>query len=1124
MSLRIKISWLRNIAKGILILAGLGLMGFVGYNVYTSVVNRPNKVRVSNITDSSVTVSWVTSSPTRGVVYYSEKDMFVPYVLSFLGSKVGYDDRDWAVAQKKCVDAYNEVLRTQTDGSMPEYDCENLTVNQYGNYYVHHVTLRNLDESKEYFFRVSDVLLSWNFGSVNKVTTENDYPLTSSFSFKTSALLTEVPKPNLAYGKVYGIQRNSAGFLEDKPSNDSIVFSTVNLNDFESQLVSTVTNEQGGWTYDKSNFRNTEGNLVGGLTDGSMKVCVQFENGKPRECTNVGDLENDTVLDTLMGNSEEDLGVIRSSVLGVVSKLFAEEDCKLGSKGPARCDAKSCYVCENNGNGGTGWVLKTGETCPKPLACANEYLRPEEVIINGKVYHKDDPAVKEAKAKGKAKSVVNPSRTDQKAKDARCNYGTCSECSQSLCNTNKNGCEWKTNKCEASASQKTDLQNDVKICSSYSSENECPSVGCVWEKERCMTKKPSVITPGIPPVTPNGCGPEGQCKKLGTGDVKVCRQNVWMTFDYPTCEDYKVQSQIQSKGNWYIVDEEIKDLLPREGICVGNAFGNYFVPDGKSTGIVFDEDNMFFCIAKIKDYIEENLIINDSDLKEKLKLLANKECLARDINGRSYSIMKCGEVTDTYDAVGSLDVMYTEGNSKKLFTKENDGLTKLNTEYIFTEKVNNSNLNYIVCGDDVVNIDSGGCKDKIKTVQEGIQQGDLTYVLDPDTKSLNVTPAFAASSLGIDDLNKKLGISSGDLKSIINYDSKTGKSSWNKGYVCNDKIYCCNSDGKLCDKKGVDVTSGCKDGWKIQKQTKACTSTQTIDNENNGNLIASAVLGTTTTQKTTTSNSEISSRQLTLDKDGFWNINGEDFYLESGKKYYVAFDINQNGKYDPLVDPLMLKDDIKIGKNKEAQTLNLSKGINIISFNFVGSISEKDEFTAKKLMEFVNSKEIVISRMTRFEGGKWNGGLKATKVGGEISGNDFPLSPGSGYLVISEQNTTLQIPGKKLLSSIPLVFGRGWNLLSLNGYTKAYTAKSLIQSVNTDLKDINADNVTWWPTSKGKYEGLQITKGTEYGFDFPLYGSNGYFVRITKIDGNSASCKFLIWNPGGELNGQCVTK
>ena len=75
----------------------------------------------------------------------------------------------------------------------------------------------------------------------------------------------------------------------------------------------------------------------------------------------------------------------------------------------------------------------------------------------------------------------------------------------------------------------------------------------------------------------------------------------------------------------------------------------------------------------------------------------------------------------------------------------------------------------------------------------------------------------------------------------------------------------------------------------------------------------------------------------------------------------------------------------------------------------------------------------------------------------------------------------------------------------------------MINSVNS-IEGLKANNVTYWPTSKGMYQGFQLSEGQEYGQDFPISKDLGYFVRINEI---REDCRSIWWNPDGEGNGKC---
>ena len=221
---------------------------------------------------------------------------------------------------------------------------------------------------------------------------------------------------------------------------------------------------------------------------------------------------------------------------------------------------------------------------------------------------------------------------------------------------------------------------------------------------------------------------------------------------------------------------------------------------------------------------------------------------------------------------------------------------------------------------------------------------------------------------------------------------------------------------------------------------------------------------------------------------------------------------------DELID--LTSEDIIVEKISSNFKLNLKRGINIVSFPAILSSDGSKPMTAGELLKLLNFNGNFIKSISYFEGGKWVSGIGVNESDfSKFIGNDFTLVLGRGYLLQSNFDFSMDIPALNIKSSIPVALSSGWNLVGVNGYTTTYTAKSFIDSINS-VGGLTADNVTWWPTSKGKYEGLQVSDGTTYGFDFPISRDLGYFVRIVKFEGTDNNTKSIIWNPGGSSHGK----
>ncbi|MBI4999485.1 fibronectin type III domain-containing protein [Candidatus Gottesmanbacteria bacterium] len=145
---------------------------------------KPENVKVTNITDQSLTLSWTTAKPTLGFVRFSGKKVF--------------DDH----------------LRVST---------------------VHHVTLKNLKPQTSYYYRLGGGFRLFKFDKEGK----------SLPNIKTAPVLEKISQPRPAYGKVLT--------SEGKPAARVIVY----LSPSSSSLISTLTNDQGNYSFDLSSLGTT---------------------------------------------------------------------------------------------------------------------------------------------------------------------------------------------------------------------------------------------------------------------------------------------------------------------------------------------------------------------------------------------------------------------------------------------------------------------------------------------------------------------------------------------------------------------------------------------------------------------------------------------------------------------------------------------------------------------------------------------------------------------------------------------------------------------------------------------------------------------------------------------------
>lgn len=224
------------------------LFFFVLLLVYEYFRIAPNEVHFSNVTSSSVTVSWNTKSAIPATVIAKEgKGGFVN--LFGLGKRKYYDSRDVTKAE---LDAVNQTAKNISNAdeltvSMNEIETE-LIVSEKERYYTHHVVVKGLEPETEYSFLIGDSLLFMPANTETQMT----LPVPDS-----------VPTPEPAYGAVKDAQNRKNISINDLvPLNDGIVY----LNFFDettgvrSNVYSSAINDTGNWYMDLSAVRDQEGN------------------------------------------------------------------------------------------------------------------------------------------------------------------------------------------------------------------------------------------------------------------------------------------------------------------------------------------------------------------------------------------------------------------------------------------------------------------------------------------------------------------------------------------------------------------------------------------------------------------------------------------------------------------------------------------------------------------------------------------------------------------------------------------------------------------------------------------------------------------------------------------------
>ncbi len=975
---------LRLISKLVLALVALGLIGFAGYYVYRSITFKPQNIVVTNITDSSATITWATSSPMKGVVYSKKDKGLLPGPLGIIGSSIAYDDRDVSDAQTSCVEVFNKKASTSKDSSFSvsgsNFDCENAKVTKTGSYYTHSVTITNLDENSAYNFVVGDGI--WSFkGGISTV--------------KTFTVLETIGEPKPIFGKVVGD--------DDTYSRDALVYVTFNdgSENKDSIVYSSITNDDGGWYLDASNVRDVSGNVLPlELTNDTFKVKGIYSN---------------------YGVGEEEkyiLGYFNGAYPDIVVKKSTTSVSWLNS---LMGKAYATYITATNCTGSCAQIV---EACPK---CANS-LTVEQINTIAQETANGTSATLAGLAStlgtgnaAKISASLNDGVVDFGEVGVTKNYGNINSLVGATVTTSDNVDNVTVSYSGGAVSATATIK---EVGTYYSETTTCTNNGCSAPTTIYDAPGGNVGTGEEDPV-PNTCDGHavGACQNLSSYGSRVCTSSGWSeqsgicgTNTSPSTTNPCGGSAIGSCQNLSSYGSRVctaSGWSEQSGVCS--------TQDSTPTTTTTD------CTVKVEYYNTGDISSCDIVCGSGTVSLSNADKCQRVAPSIAPTIVSDGSGYQTRE----LPVLATEIDPYIL------SVSRIETLVNASEAVRTDALNEMAETEGLTPPWSNTVRDTYEKICDATG-GTATRVFNLSYEAISATCSYSSSS-------NILGVSK-----VYAADNASSQYSY---YLPELGLYNFEVDGTVL-------------------------STQV----SNGEAI---------------------------------NL----FYIEANDKsgFQMPADPDNPTKDE---DILLSTNALEITYDQEssAQQYEIKKGINIVSFDFVPVSTDLGAYTAEDVIKQAFKDNVSIQYISTFDGGRWNSGYSCSSD--TCTGDNFTIIPGKGYLIYATDKGSITIPGYNLASSIPVAFSAGWNLVGVHGYTKAYTARSFMDSINK-VSGLTADNVSWWPTSKSKYEGLSLEEGVQYGTDFAMSSTNGYFVRISKFAPTDTKCKSLIWNEGGSLNGSC---
>jgi hypothetical protein len=1076
-----------------------------------------------------------------GVVYYKSSNTVLPGALSFVGANVAYDDRDVSNAQIDCVNKFNEDAGKEKDSNFSvngdDYNCTDVKVTKRASYYTHSVTVKGLEASTTYYFAMGNGI--WEFKSGDSV--------------KTFAELKNVEEPKPIFGKVLG--------EDGSHSDDTLVYITFSKGTKDSITYSSVTSDDGGWYLDASNVRDSDGNLISlelsndmfkvkaiysnyGVSDEVPLILGYFNGAYPDIVVEKNKTQaynwfseiistifarevecGDRHCDTSAGESgytcPEDCGTPNKCGNGTCDTSAGEtattcyKDCGTPSKcGNGTCDsssgenattcAKDCSSASKCGNG----TCDSGETtssCPTDCKSSNNGGGNEGGSEKG--IQDICPACPSFMTVAQYNKIINGTISSAEVKDL--GYGNVAK---ALANNSKDGTLDKDDLETAlkgigmsrgnvnallginmTDQQAEELQNCLngtnKDCDISATKGKSIDINFCGDNNCSTKEKSSGSCPSDCPVSACNKDTVGQACSNNTG---VCT----LSSGTYTCDNSKVVAGTCTDDKDCPTKDQVKGTCANK-VCNYTKPADDYCPTLSAYGTY--QGKVAYCIANKWVILGKGSSCYYTSEKTEKKVQgavdANGKCVAvTEVVNNSCSVtyngkdgviggqgdmvvckIKCGtnEITATrYDSCQKFAPLCKDSSGKEVNYNSSSSTTcvsQFNANGIDLSRISEKDLEVLA-------------QDSAFFQYLGLQ---MQSILDNKwtTSTVNGTSYKVYTESTLNTYSTYCKATGGTVKST----KFASEPPIYKDISCSHAVSEVNGITSKVYAAGDDPVSGYLPGYSFYFPETGMFSLELDETS-----LAKLVVDSSEPTLVYIEGNGIDGFQMPADPT---NPKANEDFVLSQETYKITY-----------------------SQVSTAQQYTLKKGINIISFDFIPISTTSGAYTAKDVMDQAKSNGVNIEYITIFDGGRWNGGYQCSN--GSCTGTNFTIVPGKGYLVYATNDGGITIPGYALKSSIPLALSSGWNLIGIHGYSTAFTARTFLDSINT-VSGLTADNVSWWPTSLGMYQGLSLVDGVEYGTDFSLSPLNGYFVKISKFSPTDTACKSLIWQPGGSLNGIC---
>lgn len=291
-------------------------LSFISLIIYSFLRSEPKEIIFSNVSSSSITVSWSSKSATPGLAYVIEKDGLIPFSILTLGKDLYYDTRD--IREKELQDTQKTMENTFSNNSAPIFFdnfVSSIGIIKQGKYYTHHVEIKNLKPESEYEIMIGDGII------FRKAISLNDNSLVTT---------TKVPEQIFTPVPRYGAIKDAEGMNTPVDELISLSDGVVYLNYFDeatkerSNIFSSPLNSEGNWYIDSSSAVDKEGDsFINKYIDSlptNILVELRIDAGPKGIWEKTIPVEVTTPADTIVINDPE---LVKEDGLNILQKVEA---------------------------------------------------------------------------------------------------------------------------------------------------------------------------------------------------------------------------------------------------------------------------------------------------------------------------------------------------------------------------------------------------------------------------------------------------------------------------------------------------------------------------------------------------------------------------------------------------------------------------------------------------------------------------------------------------------------------------------------------------------------------------------------------------------------------------------